>query len=592
MRLLAVRRRAAVALITALVASSIGAAGPASAEPAPPGECPAIKPLADVAIGDIGDGWTVERGTARERFRFEVLGVVADGIAPGRDLIIVEVSDAPGNDMLSRAGGIWAGMSGSPVYLGNELLGAIAYGFSAGPSNIGGVTPAEDMMQVLGYGAGAAASAATSGTVTVPSSMRANLAERAGVASAQVSSFKTLPVPFAVSGLNARARNRLQEELDRRGLSGIVVPASRAARSAGTTVSERPQPGGNFAGVVSYGALTLAGIGTTTYVCGNQALAFGHPLTFVGRSAYGANDANAIAVVDDPTFGPFKLATVGGLFGKLDQDRLAAVRATLTATPALRAVRSTVRSVDTGRVGSARTDVTMNEWVPDIAAFHLLLNSDSVFDQIGKGSSRVKWTVNGTRRNGAAWQLVYSNRYASRFDITGESISQLFGQLATIEGNRFEAVRFTSVDIEATLDDTYREYAIEGVRISKNGGRFRERALLTVEPGDELIVRVLLRKFRGSLVSVDLPLTVPPAAQPGSSGVLAVRGAPDREECCPDPVRSFSELLNELANAPKNAAVTTDLLLFGFDGEAAQVSVTRTLDRVVTGRFEIEVVVP
>lgn len=91
-------------------------------------------------------GLTVEKGTVPDPFTATVLGVVENGIAPDLDLIIVD-TDSPA---IQRAGGIWAGMSGSPVYAQDgRLIGAVAYGLSAGPSPIAGVTPAEDMYAVL-----------------------------------------------------------------------------------------------------------------------------------------------------------------------------------------------------------------------------------------------------------------------------------------------------------------------------------------------------------------------------------------------------------------------------------------------------------
>ena len=96
-----------------------------------------------------GQGLTVVRGATPQPFAVEVLGVLEDGIGAGRDMIIIEVSDLPGREVISAGGGIWAGMSGSPVYINGQLLGAVAYGFSAAPSPIGGVTPAADMLDLL-----------------------------------------------------------------------------------------------------------------------------------------------------------------------------------------------------------------------------------------------------------------------------------------------------------------------------------------------------------------------------------------------------------------------------------------------------------
>ncbi len=40
-------------------------------------------------------------------------------------------------------------MSGSPVYVGDQLVGAISYGYSLSDHRIGFVTPIRDMLDVL-----------------------------------------------------------------------------------------------------------------------------------------------------------------------------------------------------------------------------------------------------------------------------------------------------------------------------------------------------------------------------------------------------------------------------------------------------------
>ena len=113
---------------------------------AAPGACADILPLSSVSKGDIGEGWTVVEGTDPQPFDAEVLGVAHDLVAPGRDVIIVRISGAT----VDAGGGVWAGMSGSPVYIGGELAGALAYGFSFGATDIAGLTPAEDMSHLNG----------------------------------------------------------------------------------------------------------------------------------------------------------------------------------------------------------------------------------------------------------------------------------------------------------------------------------------------------------------------------------------------------------------------------------------------------------
>src|SRR5438067_3056169 len=89
----------------------------------------------DIKPGMKGYGRTVMKGTKIETFQAEVLGVLKN-TSPGRDMVLCRLA---GLD-LERTG-IIAGMSGSPVYIENKLLGAVAYGWASGLDPIAGITP-------------------------------------------------------------------------------------------------------------------------------------------------------------------------------------------------------------------------------------------------------------------------------------------------------------------------------------------------------------------------------------------------------------------------------------------------------------------
>ena len=69
-------------------------------------DCPAIIPTSALTDGMTGQGLTVVRGATPQPFAVEILGVFDDGIGAGRDMIIIEVSDLPGRNVISAGGGI------------------------------------------------------------------------------------------------------------------------------------------------------------------------------------------------------------------------------------------------------------------------------------------------------------------------------------------------------------------------------------------------------------------------------------------------------------------------------------------------------
>src|SRR5713101_6275038 len=89
----------------------------------------------DVRPGMKGFGRTVMHGTKVETFSAEVLGVLKN-TSPGRDMILCRLSGLG----LEKTGVI-AGMSGSPIYLDGQLLGAVAFAWPFGKEPIAGITP-------------------------------------------------------------------------------------------------------------------------------------------------------------------------------------------------------------------------------------------------------------------------------------------------------------------------------------------------------------------------------------------------------------------------------------------------------------------
>lgn len=587
----------AAALVAGLTLfAGLASTGGAQAEPVQ--QCPEqeIMPASDIRRGMIGRGLTVVKGREHEEFRAKVLGVLEDGILPGRDMIIIEAKSRTIDDL----GGIWFGMSGSPVYVKGELIGAVAFGLSFGPSPIAGLTAAEDMVKVLDLPTGKDPARLTArrsmGKIALPKGMQRRIANRTGASEDQVGrGMRMLKIPFAVSGASDRGLRRLNRVIEREGLPLLPYSAGSSSAAPGTDSPDPLDPGDSFAAALSYGDITAAGIGTTTMVCNGKALAFGHPFFFEGRTLLGANHADTVTIVGDDFFGGgFKLATVAEGVGSVDQDRLAAIRADLGRMPDLIPVTSSVSALNTAQSRDGTTEIVTSRFVPFLAFEHLFLNIDSVFDQISGGSSSVSWTITGTRESGGTWNLSRSNLYVSNFDISIASSGELLGQLFTLLRNKFEKIEFTGVDVDATVDEVVKRYRIKKVRVSRNGGNFVARRRIRVRRGDRVRLRVVLLPFEGRRKIVRLSLRIPRRFR---GGTIEVRGGSTGGpgfacfffggSCVQQKkVKSFDALVKALENAPHN----NDLLarLRNRRGRVKRRDV-KVLDQVIRGRKRIRV---
>src|SRR6187401_1440571 len=100
-------------------------------------------PVKDIKPGMKGYGLTVFQGTKPERFDVEVIDVLKN-FRPKQDLILVKTKH-PRLEITK----VVAGMSGSPIYLNDKMIGAYAYGWSFGAEPVAGVTPIRLMLDEL-----------------------------------------------------------------------------------------------------------------------------------------------------------------------------------------------------------------------------------------------------------------------------------------------------------------------------------------------------------------------------------------------------------------------------------------------------------
>lgn len=565
------------------------------------GSPPDVFPVADLEAGMTATAWTVVEGTEPVSFDVEILGVLPDGIAPGVDFILVHVS----GPVIDETGGIAFGFSGSPVYIGSELVGSVSYGFFGADQTFGGVTPAEDMFRLLEYadGTGASSAAATE-TVRLPYRLREKAARTAEVAvSAVPSEAEQLRVPLAVSGLNGRGMRKFNRTLRLGGLS--VVPYRSGAASVTDLAATPLEAGDAVAGAVSVGDLTVAGVGTATATCDDLLLAFGHPFFWEGRAGaypmamYGAE---VVQVIPDPSqvFGAFKIANLTELHGIIDQDRLTGIRGVEGVEPSSVPVTTLVSNLDTATIREGETTVFRQAtdtfpWLPDIAAFGLLANEDVVFDRIGNGSATVAFDLDGTGPDGDPFHLARTNMYFSDFDITFESIFELFSYVSQIQENEFGDVTFSGIDAEVSLTQEQRTTEIVGLRsASPRQPTLLERERLRVRPGDTIRLEVSLLP-EGALEAdvVELLVRVP-RSRFGGSLVVQSGGADsclfcffDEENGEDEGPATFAELLRDLRRTPRNNDLVATLQM----GNGRTSKDSFRTDAVVLGSETVEIVV-
>ena len=494
---------------------------------------------------------------------------------------------------MTTAGGLWAGASGSPVFFRSggrdKLAGAIAYGLAGGGSTLAGVTPAQDMEDLLDLGA----EPASASTVKVPTALAARMAAASGLSITQIASFSRLKTPLSASGLTDRGLRQMQAAIDRQGLPFIPYMGSSASNNP-TSPPGSLRAGDSFAAAMSLGDITVAGIGTTTFVCNGRAVAFGHPFNWTGDTTMAVRAADTITIVKDPIFGSYKLANVAESVGTLTQDRLAGIVAELGAGPVGSPVTSKVTDLDTGRSRTGRSEAIFPEFLPFLAFTHVFQNIDVTIDRIGGGSSEVEYAIRGTRDGGATWELTRSTRYASPDDISFGSVVELGFTAETLQAFDGEDIQVTSVDVpKLDVKKAFEQYDVKSLLVW-NGSRYVKRDYVAARPGRTIKLRVVLKPVHTTgTKAVDLSLRVPRNAK--RSGYIEVIGggsiSPDipcfisEEGCVDETEQSFDQLLSVFENQPRGDALVARLRLG--DAETVRAQTSQQQDAVVRGRKAI-----
>lgn len=517
-RQLSGRKRVAAlaAATTGLVATTGMLAGPAQS--APTSQCPSSYAVADLTKGDPVTGLTVTSGTDPDSFGGTVVGVLENGIGPGVDMILVDLT----SDTIDRVG-IWSGMSGSPVYADDgELIGAVSYSLGLGPSTIAGVTPAAEMQKLLRDGG--QASPALRRTVTLPQSLRRTLADAAG--------------------------------------------GPTSSESIGIAA------GGNLAASMSYGTVTAAGVGTATAVCGDEILAFGHPMNYSGPSSMALHGARATHIQDDQTLSGFKSANIGAPIGTVDADRLAGLHALTGALPA--GIPFTAVATDSGGPSyTASSQVVSPEVLPDIGFANTLAAQDKVMDRIGKGSSSTTWTIKGLRKDGTPFTFARHDMYSDSSDISGATAFALVGDLQAIVENPGEAVTITSVDSSTRIIDDATTYVVQKVQVLRSGTWVALRAdrPSALRPGVYNQLRIFLTSRTGAPRTLTTKVFVP-AGSANRAGVLDVLGGQEDANSADEFFDFGDEAFDEATPAPTSDTFPATLKALGAGPQHNQVHVT------------------
>jgi len=308
--------------------------GPASqtVSPVQPIDAP-ILPLAEVKAGQVGEVWTVFAGTQPEPFTVEVTGIVRNALGPGKSIILCRMTDPRVQDM-----GAVAGMSGSPLYIGGRFAGALSYQLQRFETiRYAGFTPAEDMAEAARV---EEPPPAPTGSPAEGSQANPAPGPRSAADGAPLEAYRPLQPTFSLGGLSPAVAELMAPHLSALGLAFSALGGSSqgsAAAGPAPALGAAPfalRPGDAVSVALATGDITLAGTGTVSRVTGGRVIAFGHPMLGLGQVQLPMCATDIVTILPS-TLESTKIANVGAVIGRIDEDRLSAISGTLGPGPAM-----------------------------------------------------------------------------------------------------------------------------------------------------------------------------------------------------------------------------------------------------------------
>lgn len=480
-----------------------------------------------VERGQTGYGLSVFQGTEPERFEVEVIGVVRND-NPGSSFILARLSGGPADQPVEETGVI-RGMSGSPVFIEDKLIGAVAFSWAFVEGAIAGITPIEEMRHLQTLPRPDTALAAT-GPPPVPldrllaGDLPSDLLERQLAAMAPPSPMgQAASVQWAAAGFGESTLRLLERTLAAPTGGGVApmgtapgfLPLGTASTrgsstgSADGTGSEMgdeppdPQPGDAVALVLIDGDFKLGPAGTITDRTGDSLVAFGHPFLNAGPVRIPMAEAEVVTVVNSQS-NSFKVTNVGRHIGAIEQDRDPGVEGRLGVEAPMIPMTIRVHPSEDGSGGREQgTEFRVRvAAIPRLASGLMALatyNSLEVTRYIGG----YQGLDVGLRFRMAEHGELYSSQSFEGPTVAGDLVSFLQSIAGYLLQNDFEKVEIEEVEVDLIQHSKPRTLTLVGAHA--------ERSVVT--PGQPLTLHLDLLPYRGirfrRSVQVEIPADVP-----------------------------------------------------------------------------------
>jgi len=458
--------------------------------------------ISEVRPGMEGTLETVVSGTSVSSIPVKIISVIPRKEKP-HHLILVQAF----GPLADALGGIASGMSGSPVYVGGKLLGAIGYGWEFSDHRFALVTSMEDMIRLWDE--------------KTPERTEIFPPNPFSLLSCDLSSFSkdnTLSEDLIVEeisprfqvlqgdGFGVRGVEELEKYLSLRIEKGLFHASSDLPVLYATSL----KPGEAVGALLAWGDVSLGAIGTVSAVDqGNRFLAFAHPFLNRGSVAYPITTAYIHSIIPSVAT-PFKLGSMGPMVGIITRDTAQGVGGFFgTFAPSV-SFELLLKLPRKEQVLKKRFHVVYDpHLISGISGAALLGMVDDLWGRRGEGTAFVTFKVDKTSFF-PGWER--TNMFFSEKDLARDSLKDVQNFIRLFTTNPFLNIFPLGFSVEVEMTETSRILYVEGLETLKT----------TVEPGEKVDLKVTLRPYRGEPLHKEVTLQIPEDYE--GSCELLVRG--------------------------------------------------------------------
>lgn len=459
---------------------------------------PEFMPVEAIRPGMKGYGLTVFEGAEPERFEVEVLGLLRGVPYPKQTSVIARLS----GPQIDRTG-VFAGMSGSPVFIEGKLVGAIAFTFAFSKEPIAGITPIKDMIQNV------------EGTVAEPPRARqpisfrtlvAQTGRREEPATGDTRTLVPIATPVSFSGIPQTVIDLFAGDLKTLGIHPVVgiggsaglspmAPATEATLAPGTSVSVQ----------LVRGDFNVEASGTVTHRDGNRIYAFGHTFLLSGATSWPMAESSVITVVPNLS-NSFKISSAGQLVGSIRQDRSTVVFGQLGDRPNMIPARITVQTSRNKTEAYTFEIVSDPVLTPLLTKFTLMSALSATERTIGNQTV----TLNGRIAIEGQPDVVLDNAFSSVAGAGLFAAASVERPLAILLNSGFDPVAVQAIELRVTSTDSRSGGSLSRLLVDKT----------EVRRGETIEIQAFARNDSGSEFVERIPIEIPADAPLGQLVVL------------------------------------------------------------------------